>query len=483
MKIAVVGKGAACLGVISALQNSQKKIDKVDIFAKNQLSTKKKKIFSSKDINSFLKSINSNSIIPNKINIQEQVSDNQDLFRESYDPMMLWGTSFLPFPSNELHFLNINKKKIYDSYREIAKIVPISGVNNDNIEKYLEITFSNKIHPTVDNNVECIINLLNKKEETRFKFISGKSRLALKNHERNKINAKCSCIINNCEKHDLYLANDIEQYIKDTNLNFQIISASVDNIDFQEKKVSFYIKNKKEQMQRTYDLIFICTGAKETALLLKKSLNSENVSVSESSSFIFPIIATNKNIFLSNDYSFTLTSAVSFIQDNARNKENHFLQIYKSSESIWMNFFPKFIWPLNRVFSFFLSKIIFFGVIYLDDRNSIKYKFYDKKNINFKKIEKNNSKFKAKLIIKNLSKKLGKSFFALNLFTHTKKTSHHFAKVIIEDNPLSELNENYKKQGIYFCGSSIFSKVPASSPTFTIMAHSHMIARESLKER
>ncbi len=31
MKIAVVGKGAACLGVISALQNSQTKIDQVDI--------------------------------------------------------------------------------------------------------------------------------------------------------------------------------------------------------------------------------------------------------------------------------------------------------------------------------------------------------------------------------------------------------------------------------------------------------------------
>jgi hypothetical protein len=482
MKIAVVGKGAACLGVISALQNSQTKIDQVDIFTKNQVSAKKKKIFSNVEINSFFKSIDSSSMIPSKINIQEQISDNQDLFRESYDPMMLWGTSFLPFPRNELQSLNINEKKIYNSYREIAKIIPIAGVNNDNIEKYLE-TFPNNIHPTVDNNFEYIVNLLNKKDENRFKFISGKSRLALKNNEINKINTKCSCIINNCEKHDLYLANDIDQYINESNLNFRIISSSVDHIDFKEKKVSFCNQNKKEQIQRTYDLIFICTGAKETALLLKKSLNSENISVYESSSFIFPIIAINKNIFLSNDNSFTLTSAVSFIQDNAKNKENHFLQIYKSSEYIWMNFFPKFIWPLNKIFSFFLSKIIFFGVVYLDDKNSIKYNFYDRKNTKFKKIEKSDNKTKAKLIIKNFSKKLGKSFFALDLFTLTKKTSHHFAKVTVENNPLSKLNEHYKSQGIYFCGSSIFSRVPASSPTFTIIAHSHMIAEESLKER
>ena len=64
-------------------------------------------------------------------------------------------------------------------------------------------------------------------------------------------------------------------------------------------------------MQRTYDLIFIC---KKRQHIFEKSLNSENyISVLESFSFIFPIIATNEEYFSSNDNTFTLTSSLSFI--------------------------------------------------------------------------------------------------------------------------------------------------------------------------
>ena len=59
---------------------------------------------------------------------------------------------------------------------------------------------------------------------------------------------------------------------------------------------------------------------------------------------------------------------------------------------------------------------------------------------------------------------LGDNFIVSKIF-FKKKTSHHFGNLKVDDIPLKTFAHEYEKKGIYFCGSTAFTKLPSISPT------------------
>lgn len=478
MKIAIIGKGASALGVISTLENSNVHNLEVDIFCDDIHENINSEILSDKDVNKFYKNSINFKLVPPKINIRKNIIDNQEIFNEKYEPMSLWGSSFLPFSDDDLKENGLSKNEMEKAYYEISKIIPISGNKEDLIEKYYNNTYVNQAKLKVDLNINSMINNLNGITST-YSFITGQARLALKSNP-NINNNKCQCIINNCEIHNLFLSNDIEDHIKKSKINFNIINQKVYKIDFSNKKVIFI--NKKVYKSKKYNLIFVCAGAKKTLNILSNSLENNDFTISENSSYIFPIFSFNiLNLFRKIE-NFSLTNTVTLIKNiNLTEKDEMFLQIYSTSKHTWKSIVPKFLWKVSDLISPLLSKIIYIGILYLDDKDRTDYDIsFNESKIDYTKKIKKSLNGKVKSVIKEINKKIGIINFIPFFIFKESKTSHHFGRIKINECFLNDMIKKYEDDGIYFCGSSIFKKLPSSSPTYSIMAQSNILAKKAL---
>ena len=480
MKIAIIGKGASSFGVVLALETKYKFISQVDIYSKKKIITHDKNIFSGNQINNFLKKNIQSLNIPSKINIQTGEVADQELFNETYEQMSLWGASFIPFSKEDIESSGLKWREVITSYNEISKKVPISGNSKDKIEDYYQNTFINESKVEIDDNLHHIIKKCNT-NNMYLNFVTGYARLALSVND-NKQFEKCECIINNCVKHNLFSSTEINKYILNSKLKTNFINHDIFKINFENKKI-IYNDHNQEKKSKNYDLIFICSGAKSLLSILGNSLNIEKLSISDSSSYLFPLLAINGNIFKKNSYNFSLTSVISkVIHHNLSSKEEYFLQFYKTPEYLWKNLFSSYLWPLNIILSKILSKIIYVGSIYLDNNYVTEYDITYKNNkISYVSHQKE-AKGKVSFIIKNLNQKLGKRLIALRYFLFKNKHSHHFGNLKCENFNINEFAKQQSKNGIYFCGSALFNSLPPESPTFTIIAQSHQIAMKCVKK-
>ena len=269
MKIAIVGKGASMLGVITALNHAMIKHLKVDIFYNDIHFDISEKNATEKEVKEFYKKNVKLKLVPSKINIKKNIIDNSKIFEENYEAMSLWGTSFLPFTDIDLKKNGLPKEKMQIAYDEISKVVPISSDKEDFLENFYGNTYVNQSPLEVDLNVSNMINNLNGQSKN-YIFVSGQSRLALYNNENLNNSSKCECIINNCKKHKLFLSNEIFEYLNKSKINFQLINREVKRIDFKDKKI--ILNDIDQSYNNQYDLIFICAGAKKTLNLLHNSL-------------------------------------------------------------------------------------------------------------------------------------------------------------------------------------------------------------------
>jgi hypothetical protein len=478
MKVALIGMGASAFGSFIALEEYEHQIDSVDIFSKKTLTIKKKKRFDNKSINSFYKTLKSKSLIPPKINIQSRESDTDKLFEERFEAMNLWGASCLPYSRKNLNDNHLFYDDYKAAYEKISQHISISGDKKDQIEKLFGMTYTNENEVSIDSNIQKMITLLNV-HENNFKVFSGKARLALKHRHKNfdsgYDNKTCECSTNNCQLHDIFLEPDIEMHIRKSKLKTKIFYNYVAKINLKQSSLSYIEKKNQKLKNKKYDLIIVCTGPKETIQLIQRSTKVNNFKISDSKSYLFPIFAPNFNIFKKNINYFSLTNGISIIE-SIKEKEQYFVQIYKVSEDLWKAFLPSILWPLTN----FLKNLIYFGVLYLDDRDRVDY------NVNFveneftiNKISKD-SKKKVRILLRNLAALLKNKFFIFSSICFEKRTSHHFGRLIVDGSYLQDWHKKFNSPKIVFSGAVNFTKMPSSSPTFTVMAEGYLNIKNSV---
>lgn len=470
--------GASAFGSFIALEEYEKKIVSIDIFSKKKINTKKKKTFNRGSINSFYRNLKSKSLIPPKINIQSREADTDEMFKERFEAMNLWGASCLPYSRKDLNDNHFFHDEYKHAYEKISKQLSISGDKKDQIEKLFGMTYINESQVNIDNNIQEMITLLNV-HKNNFKVVSGKARLALKHKNENILagygNETCECSTNNCQIHDIFLEPDIEMHIRKSNLKTKIFYTNVEQVNLKKCSLSYIEKKSQKLTGRKYDLIIVCTGPKETMKLIQRSTKINKFRISDSKSFLFPIFALNFNIFKKNINGFTLTNGISVIEA-VKDREQYFVQIYKVSEDLWKAFLPFIFWPITSV----LKNLIYFGVLYLDDRDRVNY------DVNFKdnglKINKSSkdSRKKVRALLCNLATLLKNRFFILATFCIEKRTSHHFGRLMVDGSYLQDWHKKFNSPKIVFSGAVNFTKMPSSSPTFTVMAEGYLNIKKSI---
>lgn len=486
MKIAIIGKGAAALGVVTALKEAEAPASAIDIYTNEKLGKAQNDKVSLNKIKTFYKDNLGWHIIPQKINIKKGIIDNKPIFDTSYEPLSLWGNSFIPFSENELHLLGkFSQERIYNAYKIISTVVPISGDKNDNIEKALRNTFVNQ--PKIEMNEK--LNVMKEKLDGYWKtvsFISGYPRLSLvTNSDSYKHSQDCDCIINNCNLHKLFLASDVEEIMNSVNLPISIIRENVSKLDYKNRRLQLWDPSLTDKFSEAYDLIFVCAGAKGTLKLLKKTEPDKSLTIHDNAMYLFPIFSLAPIRKNKSNVKFSLTSLISIISSNFRDSdEKHFLQIYPFSKHLLRQTFPPFLWPLSDFMSGWLQKFIFIGMLLLDDEDCTKYfvaSFGDIENYK-KSWPPASQKKKVRFILSALKKKLAPHHLILKSLIKRTRTSHHFGKICVDQEPLGEYVQKLNNAGIYFCGSSIFKKLPAISPTYSIMSQSYLITEDAIKQ-
>ena len=481
MKVALIGMGASAFGSFLALEEFGQKIESIDIFTKKRSSIKRKYIYKNSRINDFYRSLKSKSLIPPKINIQSGDSDTDEIFRERFEAMNLWGASLLPYSKKALSKNRLSYDEFMVAYTNIGKHLSISGDKKDQIEKLFKLTYINENKITIDHNISGLVKLLSL-HNNDFKIFSGVARVALKHtfkkSVKNSVGRICQCSTNNCQFHDIFLEPDIEKHFLKSDLRTKIFYTEVEKVDLDQASLS-YIDKKTLKLNKTqYDLIFICTGPKETIKLIQRSTKINNFNISDSKSYLFPIFATNFNIFRKNIESFSLTNAISVIE-SIENNEQYFVQIYKVSEDLWKAFLPFVFWPLIS----FFRNFIYFGVLYLDNQDRVDYEVnFTEDALDVNKVSKD-SKKKVRLILSTLSGLLKKQFLMFSNLYFEKRTSHHFGRLLVNGSYLQDWHTKYNSPKIVFNGANNFKKLPSSSPTFTVMAEGYVNVKKLIASR
>ena len=481
MKVALIGMGASAFGSFIALEEFGRKIESLDIYTKKKRTIEKKKVFENSRVNSFYRSLKYKSLIPPKINIQSRDSDTDEIFKESFEAMNLWGASLLPYLKRDLSRNRLCHDEFMVAYKNIGSHLSISGDKKDQIEKLFKLTYINEKKISIDHNISDILKSL-KLQNNNFKIFSGVARLALKHKFKkpanNEVDQICECSTNNCQFHDIFMEPDIEKHFLKSDLKTKIFYNEVEKVNLNEAYISYIDKGTLKSKRTHYDLIIICTGPKETIKLIQRSTKINKFNLSDSKSYLFPIFAINGNIFKKNIESFSLTNAISVIQ-SIENNEQYFLQVYKGSADLWKAFLPFVFWPLIR----FFKKFIYFGVLYLDNPDRIDYQVNlanDAFNIN--KVSKN-SKKKVRSILSSLSSLLRKKFLIISYFYFEKKTSHHFGRLLVNGSYIQDWHKKSNSSKIVFSGAANFKKLPSSSPTFTVMAEGYINVKKFIANR
>ena len=237
-----------------------------------------------------------------------------------------------------------------------------------------------------------------------------------------------------------------------------------------------YIENEKQKKKiKKYDLIIICTGPKETVKLIQRSTKISKFKISDSKSYLFPIFALNLNVLKKNNNSFSLTNGISVIE-SVKEREQYFVQIYKVSEDIWKAFLPAIFWPLIN----FVKNLIYFGVLYLDDKDRVDYDVNFIKNDRSIKRNSKDSKQKVKSLLRGIATLLKNKFFVFTSVYFEKRTSHHFGRLIVDGLYLQDWHKKFNSKKIIFSGAVNFTKMPSSSPTFTVMAEGYVNVKRSI---
>ena len=499
MKVAVIGTGAAALGVLDRL-SLLKPSPEITLIDRGGVTEPVEPLFerwTEDRLRLFydrLKKVHGNVFPPPKTSFgsapkTRKVEDWGSVWdSSSYGGLTnVWGLSLLPFSTHDLQGWPFGRAELDAHYAAIADRIGIAG-EHDALNNKLGLDFVNRPPITVPPVIGALSNWVNSRTPgTAYQFIAGASRLAVETRkdEARSCVACGECMIG-CPRRAMHSSvSDMDAW-KRSGLISRALSGRVLAIDRQTRSIMTEAAGGLRESVGRFDRVYVCAGCIGTTEIAMRTLGqSAGPRIVDNSAYTFSLVYAGPALNRSEDqnrylaltnlliHAFPLTPAGRAAQ----------LQIYPLFDHLWRYYAPSALWPLMAPLGRALRRRVLLARIYLHGEHSQTYAVHI------------DGDGPAKLSLAHAGTPLlqipdlwpelrrsvsGGGFHTPSVKPMRQRTSSHYAASLpLGVGPVAM--DASISPGVYLCDSTVFPTAPATSPTFTIMANARRIADMSVR--
>jgi ferredoxin len=492
-KIAIVGTGAAGLGVLTALIDKKKDF-KIVVFDIGDNIAPKNKVDSS-DNNQILQYYsqvyrdirrnNSFEFPPPKTHFAEKiprqpVGKKLKIFKSRAFGGLTnyWGATMLPLTDREMKGWPIKKEDLYPYYEKISELVGLSS-GDDDLNKYFKRDFSTRpaIRP-VD-----ILEKLDKvvhqnSHQNNYHFFSGSNRCGLETREgRSNSCVYCGQCLAGCFNDSIYSSRmSIKKYLNDPRVEYiqeKVIKISNDNFSS--------VITETGRVYKGFNKVFLGAGCPHTTEIVMRSINYQGtLSMADNAVYVFPVFYWGKGTKEKNNQEYiSLCNLIVCCVPDEKTEPMLQLQIYPSFEYLWRYNIPSWLWPAVKPLANYSRGRIAFVRMYDHSKYS---QSYSLRMVNDKLVMDREKQSAGGQRVRNLFKTIRKTmnhgkFYVPPIKPILQKVNSHYTSTLpyngnkIKVSSLGEIMKN-----VFVCDSSVFLDSPAVNPGFTIMANAYRVA-------
>lgn len=491
-KLAVIGTGAAGLGVLSALLAKRSDAEVVVYDIGEQVAEAPSLENPSEEwialfydkVYQEIHSLYQFKFPPPKTHLAGQipkqpVGKRLEIFKsQSFGGLTnYWGATMFPFTAREMTKWPISKEELEPYYQRIAELVGLAA-ESDALNEYFVRDFATRppIRPFPElSSLNEIINARENKGE--FKIISGLNRCALETRE-NKLNRclYCGQCLAGCFRDAIYSSRlTIKQYLKDPRVRY--VKAKITRI---KKNLLLGVETGKGYKESGFSKVFLAAGCPASTEIIMRSLGWQNKLVmNDNATYVFPIFYLGKKSAQGSHQSYLSLCNLIF-GCVPKSLDDHFAQvsIYPNFDYLWRYNIPPKLWPIIRPLVSFSRPRIFWARLFIHSDYSQAYSLeLNEDRLVFNQTKKAQSDPVKKLMSSIRSAVNRQGFYVPPISPLGQKTNSHYTGTLAFGNKAIEVSaEGEIMPNVYLCDSSSFPDSPAVSPTFTIMANACRIA-------
>lgn len=498
MKIAIIGGGAAAVGVLRAIDEWRPEaevtlIDQAESptgpFYTQLAPSHRSKVYT-RDLYRHLRQAYGLKFPPPKTNFglepaKRPVADWGDVWdsRATGGLTNFWGASALPFTDDDLRGWPVSAADLAPYYQRMAALIGISG-KADAIGEYLGNDYINRppiLRPPVFDRLEAAIN--RPAPQLPFRLTAGIGRLALETRPEQTghcvFSGEC---MTGCSENAVYSAlNSIRQYEQSGRVTCSV-RGTVREILSDPLRIRIEAAG-GEEILGPFDRVFLCAGCIGSTEIIMRSLGlHEGPLVTDNAVYTFPIVYMGAPLAQPDgDKHFALTNLLAYCIPDHADGRNAMIQVYPSIDYLWRYYIPPGLWPVAQPFGRILRRRLLWGRVFLHGDYSQQYAMRLSADGDLKL-----SLARPPMALKDVpglwsSIRAGLSrggFFVPPIPTVRHATSSHYAASLpLGSGPVSAAGEFLA--GAYLCDSAGFANAPSPSLSFTIMANACRIAHQA----
>ena len=398
-----------------------------------------------------------------------------------------WGLSAVPFDAAEFARWPVAAADLADHYRAIAERIGITG-RTDRLAAYLCDEPINRPPIPVPPIVEALeesVNALGEGE--RYRLVAGAARLALETRP----DRDCHCIACGecrlgCPRGAMYsTVRDIEAWRR-SGLIGTLVPARVLAISADRRMVVCLGKDGARESVGPFDAIYVCAGCINTTEIAMRTLAIEDgPEVVDNAAFTFPIVHFGRHREGGDPAKYiALTNLLVLVvpKEPGASPVGQ-IQIYPMIDDLWRYYLPVFAWGAASYIGRHLRRRVLLGLVFLHGRHSQRYAIRlrgdDPASLHLS--SPGISARELRPFWADVRRAFGGEFRMLPGTPLRLRTSAHYAATLpAGEGPVAA--DSSIAPGVYLCDSSVFPAAPAASPTFTIMANARRIAHDSLAQ-
>lgn len=492
-KIAVVGTGAAGLGVLTALFDKGEKF-KIVVFDIGEDISPKGGTDSSDDkqivryydqVYKNIRGNNSFEFPPPKTHFARQiprqpVGKKLKIFKsQAFGGLTnYWGATMLPLTDREMKDWPISKEDLYPYYEKISELVGLSS-REDALDKYFKRNFSTRPAIRPVDMLEKLDKIVNQNSrQNNYHFFSGPNRCGLETGKDSSNSCVyCGQCLAGCFNDSIYSSRTaIKKYLEDPRVEYiqeKVIKISDDNLPS--------IVTETGRAYKGFNKVFLGAGCPHTSEIVMRSMGYQGtLSIADNAVYVFPVFYWGKGSKERNNQKYvSLCNLIVCCVPEEETEPMLQLQIYPSFEYLWRYNIPSRLWPAVRPFVNYSRGRIAFVRMYDHSKYSQAYslRMVNDKLVMDREREASGGQ-RIKKLIKEIRKTMNhKKFYVPPIKPILQKVNSHYTSTLpyngnkIKISPLGEVMEN-----VFVCDSSVFPDSTAVNPGFTIMANAYRVA-------
>jgi ferredoxin len=388
-----------------------------------------------------------------------------------------WGATILPFTGVELARWPIGPAALAPHYARIAQITGISG-QSDALDGYFGAAHINRPPIAVTPTLARIATRVGDRPAGRYRILAGANRCAIETRPgQDRACTACGECLAGCYRGAIYSARQtMADLLADPRVTYR--RGAVDRIDPTARAVHV------ETGQRVggFSRIFLAAGCLGTTEILMRSAGlAASGPLLTNSVHVFPILNFARGDGGQRGH-LALANLILACLPEGHDAPMAQAQIYANPDYLWRPQMPPALWRALRGAVAASRARLFWGRLFVHSDQSQRYAV-QLSNSRLEIAEQNPpDRAEPARVLKSLQSALaGGGTCVLTRPTVLQKSSVHYGGTFAYGNTVLSMPASGEVfDGVHVCDSTVFPEMPAVSPTFTIMANARRTAMEAL---